>query len=115
MPDTRRPDLLGIVQIKPVENSRVHFGRIGAGSQVDDDLHQLVMRLQPWKKGITVHLGRVLFARQVARLLRTREIVHQHNILVTSLIEPRHHATADKPGRPRNHYHTLGILIHFNW
>ena len=81
------PHLLRIVQVEHVEHGRVHLGGIGAGAEVEDELHLLVVGVEPLEKRFPVHVLAQLLALNVGQLLVDGKIIHRHDVVEIGGVE----------------------------
>ena len=87
------------MQVKLVEDRLVELGGVRAGTEVEDELDLVLVRIDPCGEYRAFHTGAELHAFEVRGFLRTREIIHGHEVLPPAL-QFDHEGLPMKPAAP---------------
>src|SRR5690554_6715224 len=101
------PHLLGVFEVQFVENRRVELRGVGARTDVEDEINQLVVFVQPFVEGVSIHLRELLLVGGIALLRRPVEIVDHHQVVIAPCIELGQKTASDKSGRTGYYNHLL--------
>ena len=71
------------MHVELIEDRAIELGGIRTRTEVEDELHQLLVLVQPGEEFASFHPCRELLPLEVRRLVRPGEVVHGHDVLPT--------------------------------